>query len=68
MEELRRYIKINQKKGFIQLFLSPVEYPILFVLKKDGILYLYINYQQLNNITIKNRYVLLLMLELMNKF
>ena len=44
MEELRRYIKINQKKGFIKLSLLLVKYSILFVLKKDGILRLYINY------------------------
>ena len=44
-----------------------ISYPILFVLKKDGILKLYINYRQLNNIIIKNRYILSLILELMDK-
>ena len=31
-----------------------VRYPIIFIPNKDKILYLYINYQKLNNITIKN--------------
>ncbi len=33
---------------------------ILFILKKDRILYLYINYQALNKIIITNYYLLLL--------
>ncbi len=33
---------------------------ILFILKKDRILYLYINYKALNKIIIKNYYLLLL--------
>ena len=31
-----------------------IKYPIFFVFKKDKIIYLYINYQKLNNIIIKN--------------
>ena len=42
-------------------------YPIIFILKKDGTLRLYINYQELNNITIKNSYPLPLISELQNK-
>ena len=38
---------------------SLVEYLILFILKKDGSLRLYVNYRKLNDITIKNRYLLL---------
>ena len=43
-------------------------YPILFVFKKNKKLRLYINYRQLNNITIKNRYLLSLLIELQNRF
>ena len=68
IEKLRRYIKVNLKKRFIKLFLSPINYPILFILKKDRILQLYINYHQLNDIIIKNRYTLPLILELINRF
>ena len=37
------------------------------VLKKDGKFRLYIDYRQLNNITIKNRYLLLLIEELKDR-
>jgi len=46
------------KKGFIQPLKSPAGYPILFVLKKDGSLRLYVDYRKLNEITIKNSYPL----------
>jgi hypothetical protein len=41
--------------------------PILFVPKKDGKLYLYIDYRVLNRITKKNRAVLLLISELLDR-
>ena len=44
IKKLRKYIKINQKKGFIKLSSSPTDYLILFILKKDKILQLYVNY------------------------
>ena len=47
--------------------MSPVEYLIIFVPKKDGTLRLYINYYKLNNITIKNNYLLPLILELQDR-
>ena len=37
------------------------------MLKKDGILQLYDNYRELNNITVKNSYLLLLILELQDR-
>ena len=40
---------------------------ILFVLKKNKILYLYIDYRKLNNITIKNRYLLFNINKLQNR-
>ena len=45
-----------------------MRYPILFILKKDGILKLYMDYHQLNNIIIKNKYTLPLISEFMDKF
>ena len=39
----------------------------MFVKKKDGILRLYINYRKLNDITIKNRYLLLNVTELRDR-
>ena len=37
------------------------------MLKKDGTLRLYINYRELNNITVKNIYLLLLILNLQDR-
>ena len=59
LQVLRGYIKENLRKGFIRESKLLVSYPILFALKKDGSLQLYINYRKLNDITIKNRYLLL---------
>ena len=40
---------------------------ILFILKVDSIIYLYINYRYLNKIIIKNQYPLLLVSKLLNR-
>jgi len=45
-------------KEFIRESKLLVGYLILFVVKKDGSLRLYIDYRKLNDITIKNRYPL----------
>jgi len=45
----------------------PTRAPILFVLKVDGIIRLYVNYKRLNKIIIKNQYPLLLVSELFNR-
>lgn len=60
LEILKTYIKINIKTGFIQLSKSSASTLILFNKKLDSSLYVYINYQKLNNLTIKNWYFLLL--------
>ena len=41
--------------------------PILFIFKKNGGLYLYIDYHKLNIIIIKNRYLLPLITETFNR-
>ena len=58
MTALRDYIKKNLERGYIRPLTSSAGYPILFVLKKNGKLRLYVDYRQLNDITIKNRYPL----------
>ena len=45
-------------KGFIRPSTSPRGAPVLFMKKKDMTLRLCIDYQQLNRVTIKNRYPL----------
>ncbi len=67
LKVLRQYLEENLKKGFIQLSKSPIAAFILFVLKKDGILRLYIDYKGLNAMTIKNRYPLSLINEIIDR-
>ena len=52
------YIETNLKNGFIKPSKSPARAPILFDKKPDGSLRLCVDYQGLNNLTIKNRYPL----------
>ena len=66
LETLKTYIKANLASGFIRSSKSPTGTLILFVQKKDGSLRLCINYRGLNNLTIKNCYLLLLIGELLN--
>ncbi|KAJ1039786.1 hypothetical protein NDA10_002641 [Ustilago hordei] len=55
MSELRRYLDENLKKGFIRPSKSLARSPVLFIPKKDGGLRLCVDYQGLNEITVKNR-------------
>jgi len=45
----------------------PAKALILFILKVDSIMWLYVNYRRLNKIIIKNRYPLLLVSKLFNR-
>ena len=58
LETLKIYIKINLANGFIRLSKSPAGAPILFDKKPDKNLRLYIDFRGLNNLTIKNQYLL----------
>ena len=58
LETLKTYIETNLANGFIRPSKSPAGAPILFDRKPDGSLRICIDYQDLNNITIKNRYLL----------
>ena len=66
LETFKTYIKTNLANSFIYPSKSPAGAPILFNKKSDRSLRLYVNYQGLNNITIKNRYPLLLVGESFN--
>jgi hypothetical protein len=64
---LKEFLEKNLAKRFIQESKSLTSAPILFALKKDGSLRLYVNYQGLNAITIKNRYPLLFISKIINQ-
>ena len=58
LETLKTYIETDLANGFIRLFKSPAEAPILFDGKPDESLRFYVDYWGLNSLTIKNRYPL----------
>jgi hypothetical protein len=64
LETLRKYINKNLIKGYIRPSKSLTKFTVLFVPKKNGKLRIYVDYRKLNNITIKNRYILLLIYEI----
>ena len=58
LKELKAQLEELLAAGFIRPSTSPWGAPVLFVKKKDGSLRLCIDYRQLNQVTIKNRYPL----------
>ena len=67
LETLRGYIESNLANDFIRSSISPARSSILFVRKSGGDLRLCVDYRGLNIITIKNRYSLSLVEELINR-
>ena len=65
LEVVRTYITENLRKGFIHHSQSPCGAPTVFAKKADGTLRLCVDYCGLNKITIKNRYPLPLIGELL---
>ena len=58
LKELKTQLQDLVDKGFIQSSVSPWGAPMLFVKKNNGSMRLCIDYQQLNKVTIKNKYPL----------
>ncbi|GJW17109.1 putative reverse transcriptase domain-containing protein [Tanacetum coccineum] len=58
MKELSEQLQELSDKGFIRPSSSPWGAPILFVKKKYGSFWMYIDYPELNKLTVKNRYPL----------
>jgi hypothetical protein len=58
LQELKKQLENLLEKGFIRPSKSPFGAPVLFVTKKDGTKCMCVDYQALNKATIKNRYPL----------
>jgi hypothetical protein len=67
LEELRRYLEENLGNGWIRRSKSPVSAPIIFAKKKDGTIRFCMDYRNLNNVTVRNRYPLPLIPELTDR-
>ena len=64
--ELKKFINKNLKKGFIQESKSHMTFLFFFVKKKKGKLWPVMDYRKLNEITIKNKYPLPIIQELLD--
>jgi len=58
MTELKKQLEELLDKGYIRPSVSPWGAPVLFVKKKDLSLRMCIDYRELNNVTVKNKYPL----------
>ena len=58
LKELKVQLQDLLDKGFMRPSVSPWGAPVLFVKKKDGSMRMCIDYRQLNQFTIKNKYPL----------
>lgn len=67
LETLKTYIQTNLVNGLIQPTKLPADTQILFVCKKNNSFKLFVNYQDLNNLTIKNRYLFPLIGKLLDR-
>ncbi|GJU91456.1 putative reverse transcriptase domain-containing protein [Tanacetum coccineum] len=66
-EELFGQLKELSDKGFIRPSSSPWGAPVLFIEKKDGSFRMCIDYRELNKLTVKNRYPLPKMNDLLDQ-
>ena len=58
LKELKEQLQELLDKGFIRPSVSPWGAPVLFVKKKDDTMRLCIDYRELNQVTVKNKYPL----------
>ena len=67
LEDLRKYLEENLGKEWIRQSKSPILALIVFAKKKDGSIKVWVDYRNLNRITVKNRYPLPLIPELTDR-
>jgi len=65
-KELDVFLEENLRTGRIRPSKSPMAAPVFFIKKKDGSLRLVQDYRALNSMTVKNKYLLPLISELMS--
>ena len=65
--ELDNFLTENLATGRVRQSKSPMASPVFFIKKKDGSLRLVQDYRMLNDMTVKNKYPLLLISELVNQ-
>jgi hypothetical protein len=58
LAELKEHIKELLEKGFVHPSSSPWGAPVIFISKKDGTQRLCVDYRALNEVTVKNKYLL----------
>jgi hypothetical protein len=66
-EELDKFLEENLRKGYIRPSKSPLSSPVFFVKKKDGKLRFVQDYRKLNQYTVKNRYPLPLVTDIISR-
>lgn len=67
LDELKKQIEEMLERGAIQPSRSPYGAPILFIKKKGGELRMCVDYRELNKITVKNRYPIPLIEDLIDR-
>ena len=67
LAEMKTYLKANLANGFIRPSKSPAATPVMFVPRPDGKLRLVVDYRGLNKVTVKNRFPLPLILEMLDR-
>ncbi|KAL0286442.1 UNVERIFIED_CONTAM: Transposon Ty3-G Gag-Pol polyprotein [Sesamum angustifolium] len=67
LQELKKQLEELIEKGFVRPSTSPWGAPVLFVKNKDGSMRLCVDYRQLNRVTVKNKYPLSRMDDLLDQ-